>query len=189
MPAAGEWKFQVTLDGEPIGEHRFRLMATAAEQRTLTSEARFTVKLLGITVYRYRHDARELWRNGCLEALTAQTQDDGKVTPVDLRFPAPGSALPPSEGMPACAMSFAYWNPAIRSQTQLLNAQTGKVDAVQMARQDEGSIDVRGETVAAVRWRITGPPQPIDLWYAADGAWIGLDSTVGGGRKLSYRLK
>ena len=40
----------------------------------------------------------------------------------------------------------------------------------------------------ARRVRLTGPEQPIDLWYAASGAWIGLDSTVTGGRKLTYRL-
>ncbi len=189
MPAAAEWNFQVALDGTPIGEHRFRLLAPAAEERVLISEARFTVKLLGLVVYRYRHDAREQWRDGCLEAITAETQDDGKVNKVDLRFPAPGSATPPAEGMPACTLSFAYWNPAIRGQTQLLNAQTGKIDTVQVVRQGEGTLDVRGETVAAVRWRITGLPHPIDLWYAADGAWIGLDSTVGSGRQLRYRLK
>ncbi|GKS83180.1 DUF6134 family protein [Acidovorax sp. SUPP1855] len=189
MPPANEWNFQVALDGTPIGEHRFRLSAPAAQERVLTSEARFAVKLLGLVVYRYRHDARELWRDGCLEAITAETQDDGKVNKVDLRFPAPGSTTPPAEGMPACTLSFAYWNPAIRSSTQLLNAQTGKIDAVQVVRQGEGTLDVRGETVAAVRWRITGLPHPIDLWYAADGAWIGLDSTVGSGRRLSYRLK
>lgn len=43
--------------------------------------------------------------------------------------------------------------------------------------------------VAAMRWRIEGPAQPIDVWYSAEGEWLGLDSTVDGGRKLPYRLK
>nr|WP_271466115.1 DUF6134 family protein [Paracidovorax valerianellae] len=188
MPAAAEWNFQVTLDGSPIGEHRFRLAAPAQDERTLTSEARFTVKLLGIVVYRYRHDALETWRNGCLETITAETQDDGKLNKVDLRFPTPVSPTLPAAGT-ACTLSFAYWNPAIRTQTQLLNAQNGKVEAVQVTRQDEGTVEVRGKATPAARWRIAGLSHPIDLWYAADGAWIGLDSTVGSGRKLSYRLK
>jgi hypothetical protein len=33
------------------------------------------------------------------------------------------------------------------------------------------------------------PAQPIDVWYSQQGEWVGLDSTVGGSRKLSHRLK
>jgi hypothetical protein len=29
----------------------------------------------------------------------------------------------------------------------------------------------------------------VDVWYSADGDWVGLDSTVAGGRQLSYRLE
>ncbi|GKT25835.1 DUF6134 family protein [Acidovorax sp. SUPP3334] len=188
MPPAADWNFQVTLDGSPIGEHRFHLLAPAEHERTLISEARFTVKLLGIVVYRYRHDAHETWRNGCLETITAETQDDGKLNKVDLRFPTPASPSVAAAGT-GCTLSFAYWNPAIRTQAQLLNAQTGKAETVQVNRQDDGTVEVRGQAVPASLWRIGGLTHPIDLWYAADGAWIGLDSTVGNGRKLSYRLK
>jgi hypothetical protein len=48
---------------------------------------------------------------------------------------------------------------------------------------------VRGLPTAATRWRITGPAQPIDIWYSLQGDWVGLDSTVAGGRQLSYRLE
>ena len=58
-----------------------------------------------------------------------------------------------------------------------------------MSRQGNDTIDVRGQPTTATRWRITGPARPVDVWYSAQGEWIGLDSTVAGGRKLSYRLK
>ncbi|WP_368671230.1 hypothetical protein [Achromobacter xylosoxidans] len=49
---------------------------------------------------------------------------------------------------------------------------------------------MRGQPRAATRWRIAGPRHPIDVWYAAgSGEWVGLDSTVRGGRRLSYRLQ
>ena len=85
-------------------------------------------------------------------------------------------------------MSFAYWNPAIQAQTQLLNAQTGKLESVRILRLAAGSIEARGQVVAASGFRITGPAHPIDVWYSAEGDWIGLDSVVGGGKTLSYRL-
>ena len=178
--AASEWNFRVFLDGSPIGEHRF-VLAVSGDERRLASEASFTVKLLGITAYRYRHSAEERWRGDCLARLTANTDDDGTLTRV--RLDAPGDG--PLSG---CVMSFAYWNPAIRTQTRLLNAQSGLPENVRVRRMGEAVIEVRGVATPAVRWRITGPAAPIDIWYSPADEWIGLDSTLENGRKLSYRL-
>lgn len=179
--AASDWHFRVFLDGTMIGEHRF-VLAAAGDERSLTSEASFVVKLLGITAYRYRHNASERWRGNCLARLAATTDDDGKLT----RVRADADDGGPLSG---CVMSFAYWHPAMRTQSRLLNAQTGLLETVRVRRIDEAVIDVRGTPTAAVRWRITGPAAAIDVWYSAADHWIGLDSTLESGRKLSYRLR
>jgi len=194
-PPTGEWNFRASLDGKPIGQHRFSVAANAGAQgdeRKVLSEASFAVKFLGITAYRYRHTATEQWRDGCLTALSSTTDDDGKASSV--RTEANGDTLSVKTAATAlslkgCVMSFAYWNPAIQTQTRLLNAQTGKAEAVQVSRVGSGSVEVHGQAVAATQFRITGPAQPIDVWYSAQGEWIGLDSLVAGGRKLSYRLQ
>lgn len=191
-PASGEWNFRVLLDDSLIGEHRFTLTANG-EERRLASEAAFAVKLLGVTVYRYRHSATEQWRGDCLRRLASRTDDDGTPEQVEASTTG-GSALAVTtakgtQSLDGCVMSFAYWNPAIRKQERLLNSQSGKLEAVQVSRAGSGTVEVRGQPVAATRWRIATPAQPIDIWYSAEGEWIGLDSTVSGGRKLSYRLK
>ena len=185
-----EWNFQAQLDGKPIGEHRFRL-ETAGEERQLDSDANFTVKILGITAYRYRHHARETWRGDCLAALEASTDDDGKASRVQAE--RQGDALQVDTGaakqaLPGCVMSFAYWNPALRSQSRLLNAQTGKLETVQVQPLGHAPVEVHGQPVDASGYRISGAGQPIDVWYSPQGDWIGLDSLVGGKRRLSYRL-
>lgn len=187
----GAQDFAVTLDGKAIGTHRFSLGGTP-QARTVRSEAAFAVKLLGLTVYRYRHLASEQWRGDCLATLQAETDDDGKTGKVAAR--TVGGALEvagPSgaASLPGCVMSFAYWHPAMRTQTQLLNAQTGRYEAVRVRRMDSGTVDVGGQPQAAERWRIEGPEQPVDVWYTSAGDWVGLDSTVGGGRQLRYRLR
>ncbi len=175
----GEWTFRALLDGQPIGRHRFSVSGEGGE-RKVVSEAEFAVKFLGITAYRYRHKATEQWRDNCLTALHSTTDDDGKPESVHTD---PGDTL-----LKGCVMSFAYWNPAIQNQTRLLNAQTGKFEAVQINRIGIGPIEVRGKSVQATEFRITGAANPIAVWYSAQGEWIGLDSTLAGGRKLSYRL-
>ncbi|MEJ8851590.1 DUF6134 family protein [Variovorax rhizosphaerae] len=191
-PTGGTWDFVALLDGEPIGEHRFSVVASG-DARKVTSDANFTVKFVGITAYRYRHHASEQWRGNCLKALDATTDDDGKAIQVRSK-PEDDSLLVSTNAgkaraLPGCVMSFAYWNPSIRSQTRLLNAQTGELEEVQIRRMGAGEIPVRGKMVAATRWRISGPPQPVDVWYSAQDEWIGLDSTVAGGRTLSYRIR
>ena len=194
-PPTGEWNFRALLDGKPIGQHRFSVTLTAGAQgdeRRVLSEASFAVKFLGVTAYRYRHKATEQWRGDCLTALSATTDDDGKASSV--RTEADGDALSvrsaaAAQSLSGCVMSFAYWNPAIQTQTRLLNAQTGKAETVQVSRFGSGAVEVRGQPVAATRFRITGPAEPIDVWYSAQGDWIGLDALVAGGRKLSYRLQ
>ena len=187
----GDWNFRALLDDKPIGQHRFNVSGQG-EDREVTSEATFAVKFLGITAYRYHHQATERWRNGCLSRLASTTDDDGKASSVQAESQGDEltvQALPVAQSHKGCVMTFAYWNPAIQTRTRLLNVQTGQLEAVQIQRVGAGSIEVRGKPVPATAYRITGPAQPIDLWYSAQGDWIGLDSSVSGGRKLSYRLQ
>ena len=189
---AAEWRFEVQLDGKPVGEHRFTLIPLAGAERRLLSVASFDVKLLGITVYRYRHEARERWQGDCLAELDARTDANGKASLVKaqlegqtLTVTSPAGTAP----LPACSMTFAYWHPALRRQTQLLNPQTGRGVAVQMVPVGTGMVEVRGTPVAAEHWRLTGDESPIELWYApGSGDWLALDATVNG-RRLSYRLR
>jgi hypothetical protein len=192
--ARGEWDFRVLLDDAPIGEHRFALASTAGGERQLVSEASFAVKLLGVTVYRYRHSATETWRGDCLRRLRSTTDDDGTPEKVDAEPAGDDGALAVTTPkgtrlVDGCVMSFAYWNPGIRGQERLLNAQSGKLEAVRVSRAGSGTVDVRGQQMAATRWRIATEAQPIDVWYSPQGEWLGLDSIVSGNRKLSYRLK
>ena len=191
-PASGEWNFRALLDGKPIGQHRFSVNMLGSNERKVVSDASFTVTLLGFTAYRYRHQATEQWRGECLSSLASTTDDDGRPTSVKtaldgnaLTVSTPGGA----QSLKGCVMSFAYWNPQIQTQNRLLNAQTGQFEAVQISRVGSGAIDVRGQTITATQYRISGVAAPIDVWYSTQGDWVGLDSTVAGGRKLSYRLQ
>ena len=188
---ASELAFSVSLDEQPIGEHRFRITGPA-DARTVESEANFSVKLLGLTVYRYRHQASEQWRGHCLSALSAKTDDGGKTSRVHAQ--ARGDALEVvsprgTASLPGCVMGFAYWSTAIRGQSQLLNAQTGQYESVQLHHAGSEAIDVRGQPLSAERWRIEGTEHPIDIWTLPNGDWVGLDSSVAGGRRLRYRLR
>lgn len=155
--------FTVLLDDEPVGRHRFTLRE-ADGAREVSSSARMDVKVLGVTVYRYRHEATEHWRGDCLLRLSARTDDGGERSEVNRTL----------EG---CAMSFAYWNSAMLARSELLNAQTGRFERITITPLGPG------------RYRLSGTTNPIELQYSPQGEWIALDTTVAGGRRLSYRLR
>ncbi|WP_169806131.1 DUF6134 family protein [Roseateles chitosanitabidus] len=215
IAGAQTWDFEVRLDDKPVGTHRF-VVSGPPTARAVESNARFDVKLLGFTVYRYRHEARERWRGDCLAEIHARTDDDGKARVVDARAPAPAETATasapgtaPSETstttsasgqvggevapIPGCVMSYAYWHPALVRQTRLLNPQTGQIDDARFERMPDASLRVGGREVPAIRWHLSadasGTRQDLTLWLAReDGRWIGLDARVKGGRLLTYRL-
>lgn len=174
---AGNWDFTATLDGKPIGTHRFAV-STDGTQRSIDSRAQFVVRVLGIPVYRYRHEAQERWQGDCLRELHADTDDDGQRRQVAQRFDT------------ECLMGFAYWSPRLAQQSRLVDPQTGRIEPVRFEAVPDASIDVRGRATPAHGWRLVADHQRIVVWYAADtGRWIALDAEAKGGRRLSYRLQ
>lgn len=173
--AEREWRFRVLLDASEVGTHTFRVTDHVGE-RLVTSSARFKVKLLFINAYTYAHDARERWQGDCLSELDARTDDNGERVTVRTR---------PS----ACVMSFAYWNPRMLEQKQLLNAQTGELTEVRIQPLGEETVRVRGAPLSARRYAVHAPKFRIDLWYAADSSWVQLESRTAGGRLLRYEIQ
>lgn len=186
------YPFKAFLDGKPIGEHRFTVVTEGASRR-VTSEADFVVKFMGFSAYRYRHHAEEQWSGDCLASLVASTDDDGKPANVKLTKTGDANEIATAGGnssVSGCLMTYAYWNPAMRSQARLLNPQTGKVDTVRIERVADGDVTVGGKPVHAIDWRVTGGEAPVDVWISEQGEWVGLDSMVSKGKhKLSYRLQ
>jgi hypothetical protein len=186
-----EWRFNALLDGKPIGYHHFRLVETDGK-RELTSEARFKVKLLLVTVYTYVHDDKELYQGDCLTSIDARTDDNGDKLMVKGSQDAKGFAVTDGkkpQTLPACIMTFAYWNPHMLEGKQLLNSQTGRYDTVKIEKVGEESILASGKQQSAIKYLLTGDKLKIELWYSKDMQWLGLQSTAEGGRKLLDRLE
>lgn len=193
---AKEWPFTVYLDGKEIGQHRFSLNE-ANGLRELTSQAKFNVKFLFINAYQYQHTANERWQGDCLSSLDASTKENREITLVKGRMKERSfllEAAKKTEILPACVMTFAYWNPKILSQNKLLNPQTGEWLEVKIKALGVEPIEVKGQTVSAERYRIDASKLQIELWYSADKAitekkWLALKSTTPEGYEIFYKLR
>lgn len=189
---AKEWAFDVYLDKSKIGQHVFRL-----NNNVLTSKAKFNVKILFIDAYQYDHQANEQWQGNCLTRLTADTVENKMVSHVEANLS--GSNLMVEDGkrkqtLPACTMTFAYWNPKILSQTKLLNPQNAEWLDTNISKLGMDTIDVKGKKIEAERFQIDGTLEgknklKIELWYSASNEWLALRSTTPEGYIINYKLR
>lgn len=186
---AQTWQFKVLLDNKPIGQHTFSLRENN-DNRILTSQANFNVKFLFINAYQYQHSATETWNGDCLNNLEAKTIENDKTTIIN--GTAENNRFLLNQGkqtLPACVMTFAYWNPKILTQNKLLNPQTGDYLDSKIKNLGKETISVQGQEKQAERYQISTSKFNIDLWYGANGEWLGLTSTTPEGRKIQYVLQ
>ena len=194
MPMIAEaqsWNFDVSMDGKPIGTHQFVLSEKENNQQILKSDAKFNIKILSISFFKYHHQANETWENNCLKKLEAKTQENSKTTVVKgqlekaaFKISAPASAEIDAE----CVMTFAYWNPKILQQKKLLNPQTGDYLSANISSLGQESILVKGQNVKANHYKIDTAKFKIDIWYGQDDEWLALQSLTEDGR-IDYVLK
>jgi hypothetical protein len=189
--AAREWHFDVSLDGLPIGTHDISLQENG-DARSVVSEMRFKVSLLGFKAGSYEQHEEETWKGDCLTRIDTKTVEKGATTTVSGR-PEGGNFVIDGPGeqqrLPACVMSFAYWHPRVLKQTHLINVQTGASTPITVNAPDKEAYTVRGASVEATHYRIDTARNRIDVWYSPDGEWIGLRSTSQQGHVLAYKLK
>jgi hypothetical protein len=189
--SARKLNFDVFLDDRAIGYQRFAL--TQAEEGTrIETQAEFEVKLLRITAFAYDHRNTELWRDGCLQAIDARTDSNGKKYTVSGRSRGTAFVVATNEGerrLGDCVVSFAYWDKDVLLQSQrLLNSQTGEYVAVQIDSLGRDRIRIGGREVPVERYSLKGKEIDITLAYeAGSGEWVALDSRLDGGRTLRYR--
>lgn len=183
------YRFEVLLDDRPIGEHRFEIDRSGDRQQ-VASEAEFKVDFLFFTAYRYQHQSREVFRNGCLQRIRAQTNDNGTQYQVEGTARDDGFRIDRGEQVETaqgCIKTFAYWDPSILEQQRLLNPQTGELEPVIVRQQGTERIEFDGRRVPASRYTLETGELSIDLWYHEELGWVRLASDTGKGATLVYR--
>lgn len=191
--SAKEWAFDVYLDKNKIGQHVFKLN----ESNELTSTAKFNVKVLFISAYQYDHKAIEQWQGDCLSSLESHTLENKVETNIKAKLA--GQEFTVDDGklkqkLPACTMTFAYWNPKIIQQAKLLNPQNGEWLDTKFTNLGIETIDVKNKKVEASHYKLDGSLNgksklKIELWYSANNEWLALKSITPEGYTINYKLR
>jgi len=176
-------RFDVRRGGNLIGTHTVRFTRDGADL-IVDIDIALEVKLAFVTVYRYRHTNRETWRGGRLVGIDARTNDDGeelivRATPSDdaLRVEGrKGTIMVPGD-----TLSTSYWNAETVRRSRLIDTQHGSLAAVTSTPIGTRSVPTAAGPIEAACWRVGGDLD-LEICYAADGAWVGLDFEARGSR-------
>jgi len=187
---ASSWDFDVYLNDKKVGQHEFKVLE-AGGVKQVESEASFNYKILFISAYQYQHSAAERWTDNCLVEFDASTNANGER--IEVTGEQSGAGFLVERGgnpveLPACVMTFAYWNPEFLDQPRLLNPQTGEYVDVRVEKVGDEMLEVRGQPVAATRFKLTAYEVDLTLWYSPDDEWLALESVAKGGHIIRYEL-
>ena len=191
---AKEWVFDVYLNKAKMGTHTFVL----SDANMMTSSAKFKVKVLFINAYSYNHVSKEQWQDGCLNSIEAETTENKVNTKVSGKLEGSDFNInvndKQNQALPACVMTFAYWNPKTLTQSKLLNPQNAEYLNTNIKQLGTETIEVKGKPTETAHYLLQGLSEGkvklnIDLWYDQNKNWVALQSTTPEGYKVSYKLK
>lgn len=173
LPGAEQLDFTVLKDGDPIGHHKIDV-SRRGDDTTVTVNTDIVVTVAYVPVYRFEHNGSEIWHDGKLVTLRSVTNDDGDRH--NLFVTASGDHLDvQNENGGSTASSgiipASLWNPALATQSVLLNTLTGKQMKVTVADLGEDTIKSRGSEVKAHHYMVTGDLQR-ELWYGPSGMLV-----------------
>ncbi len=172
FPGAREVAFTILSDQEPIGRH-----SVTFEQRgqdlVVDIDIAIEVRFAFLTLFRYQHSNREVWRDGRLVSLNTSTDDDGTRYTVTARATPDGIWIEGAAGRylaPLDIVPTSYWNPITVEQSRLLDTQRGAILDVNIKPIGNEVITVGDTRVSVKRFTVDGDLK-LDVWYTDRGEW------------------
>jgi hypothetical protein len=192
VPAAQALVFDIVRGESVIGQHRIRFDRDN-DRLTVDIDVAVKVDVLLVTVYRFTHRAREVWENGRLVAMTAQTDDDGtshvlETTLRDGVFAVAHNGV--ASQVPAGLVPTSLWNPATIRQTVLLGSLRGDALPTTVTPLGRSAIDTPSGPVMADGYLIDAQPDfKRRVWYSDAGLLVAVRLEGRDGSEIVYRLR
>lgn len=139
-------------------------------------------KLGPIPLFRYRHENREIWRDGQLIEMRARTDNNGENEYTDLTREGDalvGRGTKYAADLGGVTHSTSYFSPNFVRQTDLVSSQDGRRFTTKTVEVGRETLNLKIGQVEATRFRTTGKFK-IDIWYTDDGRWVKTEFSRGG---------
>ncbi|MBV8192270.1 MAG: hypothetical protein JOY64_34560 [Alphaproteobacteria bacterium] len=210
FPYGSTLAFKVYRGGTEIGQHTVTFRNDGTRRLAKTS-VQLAVKALGITAFRYSHEAREVWDGEALQQLESHTDENGKKYDVHIHRDGQGLVvdrevkslmlaasasdqalvLPEKahEVQPPTMLPTSNWNFEQVTQRVLLNTQYGTPSHTTITPMGRELVKTAsGATIEATRYHYTGDLR-MDQWFDAKGRWVRAAFPAFDGSIIEYVLQ
>ena len=187
-------EFAITIDDKESGRYRMTIERRDDGTVSMAGQAVVVVKKLGFTVYKYTYSGTEVWKDGKedrLLGLNSTSNDNGTKFDVNIASDANGLRVRVNgQGrvIRGDVWTTTYWRMAhARFHNQnvpLLDADTGKDYSGRLDYLGTSQLTVAGQNLHCHRFRITGGPYPVDLWYDTHHRLVRQEFTEDGHRTV-----
>ena len=185
------YEYQILREGVPVGSHQV-LVESHGEQTRVASRSLIEIGLFGLTFYRFSYQSEEEWDAQGLRRLLVSVDDDGEHLEIDGgregdRFHwSMNNEDPKTHEMPVFPTN--HWNPAVLSQTRVLNTLTGGMNRVYIRPHREAVPPSDRDLGEVEKYRYSGDLE-LDSWYDTSGRWIGMRFEGRDGSSIEYRCR
>ncbi|TVR80131.1 MAG: hypothetical protein EA405_11075 [Rhodospirillales bacterium] len=185
-----ELRFRVLRDGRPVGAHRVHFRNDGDR---VIADTRFDleVRVLFFSAYRYSYRSQDVWRDGCLVSLSAETDDNGSLSRVTaerrgdelhVQGPTGGYVTDPA------IFPTTHWNASVVDSDRVLNTINGRVARVTVEPLGPSTVMVAGQPVTARHYRYSGDLHT-EVWYDPDGRWVKMRFEAKDGSTIEYECE
>jgi hypothetical protein len=166
--------YAVSVDGKRAGQSTLNIHRQ--DDGTVTVGGSVDIRLrIFIKTVTYTYQGTEVWKAGRLHSLQSTCNDNGKNFQVTALAQPNGLSVTVNgqERMSrADVWTTSYWQlhdvKLANHPVPLLDADTGKAMNGYLQHLGTAQVSVGGQAVTCTRYRMTGGPSPVDLWF--DGA-------------------
>jgi hypothetical protein len=180
--------FVILRNGTQIGTNTIDVECTPS-QTTVATVTHIEVTLAFVTLYRFEQTETEQWSGRQLLSLRARTDDNGRIHQTIARRTGDVLAVERDDqekNAPATVMPLDVWNPAVLTQTTVLDPQGGSVVPFRAIDRGEEDFVSGGHPTRAHRYTITAGFSQ-DVWYDTQGELVGLQLTGSDGSIIRYQ--
>jgi Domain of unknown function (DUF6134) len=169
----GTYAYQVTRDGEVVGEQRNDFERRGDELRVVT-DVRINITLLGMNVYDFTQRIEESWKNGLLMSLTSVAVDDGDTRNVNLVREGDrliGTYDGKKRDLPGTLVPSTLWNSAVVEHASVLETTKGRERTFTVEQKGVEQLTLPIGTVNARHFVFTGNFKR-EAWYDESGVLV-----------------
>jgi len=185
------YEYKILREGDPVGTHQI-LVDHRNDFTSVMSQSIIKIKLLGLTLYRFRYESEEEWDTQGLRRLQVRVDDDGQRLEINgsrkgERFQwSMNEEEQKSHRMPVFPTS--HWNPAVLTQNQVLNTLTGGMSRITVQPHQEETLALEQGVAEVNKFRYSGDLH-LDSWYDKSGRWMGMRFEGRDGSIIEYRCR